>query len=248
MKVAAYQAPLHSSNSTETLDLIRKRVEWCEAEGVTILCCPEAILGGLADYAARPAEFAIDAQGDQLRTVLAPLASNTVTTIVGFTEMTGTGRLYNTAAVFHQGSVVGLYRKIHPAINRSIYEAGDQMPVFQVDDLTFGVVICNDSNYLEPARIMAARGATALFVPTNNGLPPHKAPADLVAQTRHVDIARAIENRVWIIRADVAGRTAELVSDGASGIVDPDGTVLRSAERSTEDLLVADLESRRARE
>ena len=248
MKVAAYQAPLGSSNSREAIELIRKRVEWCEAEGVTILCCPEAILGGLADYAARPTEFAIDAHGDQLSTALAPLASNTVTTIVGFTESTGSGRLYNTAAIFHQGAVMGLYRKLHPAINRSVYAAGDQMPVFQVDNLTFGIVICNDSNYLEPARTMAARGATALFVPTNNGLPPDKTCADLVARTRNVDIARAIENRVWIIRADVAGRTAELVSEGASGIVDPGGMVLRSAERSSEDLLVAELESCRARE
>src|SRR5207342_2370425 len=98
---------------------MRKRVEWCEAQGVAILCCPEAILGGLADYAERPAEFAIDARGDQLGTVLAPLASDTVTTILGFTEMSG-GRLYNTAAVFHKGSVAGLYRKLYPAINRSI--------------------------------------------------------------------------------------------------------------------------------
>ena len=50
---------------------------------------------------------------------LAPLASDTVTTIVGFTEVTGTGRLHNTAAVFHRGSVIGLYRKLYPAINRS---------------------------------------------------------------------------------------------------------------------------------
>jgi predicted amidohydrolase len=242
IKVAAYQAPLLPSGSMEAIALIRKRVESCEAQGVSVLCCPEGILGGLADYAARPTEFAIDAQGDQLSTALAPLASDTVTTILGFTEITGTGRLYNTAAVFHQGSVIGLYRKLYPAINKSIYEAGDQMPVFHVGGLTFGIVICNDSNYLEPARIMAARGATALFVPTNNGLPPEKTYADLVTHARNVDIARAIENSVWVIRADVAGHTAELTSDGASGIVDPDGMVLQSARRSTEDLLVAELD------
>ena len=45
----------------------------------------------------------------------------------------------------------------------------------------FGIVICNDSNYVEPARLMAAQGATALFVPTNNGLPPKRAGAELVA-------------------------------------------------------------------
>ena len=132
MKVAAYQAPLLPSGSLEALDLIRRRVEWCEVEGVAILCCPEAILGGLADYAADPAAFALDAQGDQLSRMLAPLASDTVTTIVGFTEVTGSGTLHNTAAVYYRGSVIGLYRKLHPAINRSIYAPGDQLPVFQV--------------------------------------------------------------------------------------------------------------------
>lgn len=242
MKVAAYQAPLLRSGSFEALDLIRARVEWCEAHGVAILCCPEAILGGLADDAIDPAEFAIDAQGDGLRTVLAPLTSDTVTTIVGFTERAA-GRLYNSAAVFHQGSVIGLYRKLYPAINRSVYDAGDQMPVFQIDGLTFGIVICNDSNYLEPARIMAARGATALFVPTNNGLPPEKTYADLVAHARNCDIARAVENSVWVIRADVAGQAGRLSSDGASGIVDPNGMVRQSAARSAEDLLGADIDT-----
>lgn len=115
MKVAAYQAPLRRSGSLEAVDLIRTRVEWCESHGVVILCCPEAILGGLADYAADPREFAIDGRGDQLARVLAPLASDTVTTIVSFTEVTDTGRLYNSAAVFHKGSVIGLYRVHQPA-------------------------------------------------------------------------------------------------------------------------------------
>jgi len=242
VKVAAYQAPLLRSGSLEALDLIRKRVEWCEARGVAILCCPEAILGGLADDAADPAEFAIDAHGDALRIALAPLASDTVTTIVGFTEIAA-GRLYNTAAVLHKRSVIGLYRKLYPAINRSVYEAGDQMPVFHADGLIFGIVICNDSNYFEPARIMAARGATALFVPSNNGLPPGKSYPDLATHARNVDIARAVENSVWVIRADVDGEEAGLTPEGSSGIVDPDGVVRQSAGRWAEDVLVADSET-----
>src|SRR4030095_17081629 len=149
MKVAAYQAPFLPSGSMEALGLIRKRIDWCESEGVEILCCPEAILGGLADYAKHPSEIAIDVEGGQLSAVLAPLASDTVTTILGFTQSTGAGRLYNSAVVFHKGSIAGLYRKLYPAINKSVYEAGDQMPVFQIGGLTFGIVICNDSNYFE---------------------------------------------------------------------------------------------------
>jgi predicted amidohydrolase len=88
---------------------------------------------------------------------------------------------------------------------------------------------------------MASQGATALFVPTNNGLPLEK--ADVVADARNVDIARAIENSVSVIRADVAGRTSDLVSYGSSGIVNRDGKVLQTAQQLSEDLLVANLDT-----
>ena len=222
----------------QAVELIRARVAWCEAQGVEILCCPEAILGGLADYAVRPADFAIDVDGGQLEAVLSPLASDTVTTIVGFTEISA-GRLYNAAAIYYRGAVAGVYRKRHPAIRKSVYDAGDRSPVFHAGGLTFGILICNDSNFPGLARRIAAQGATALFIPTNNGLPPEK--ADVVGDARYADVALAKENRVWVIRADVAGHADGRVSYGSSGIVAPDGAVLQSAQRLTEGLLVADL-------
>ncbi|HEV2707293.1 MAG TPA: carbon-nitrogen hydrolase family protein [Pyrinomonadaceae bacterium] len=243
MKVAAYQAPLHALGTMQALGLMRRQVDWCESQGVEILCCPEAVLGGLADYASRPTDIAVDVERGQLDALLSTLTSDRVATILGFTEIDRSGRLYNSAALFHRGSVVGIYRKLHPAINKSVYTAGDRMPVFTIGGLTFGIIICNDSNYAEPAKIMASQGATALFVPTNNGLPPTKTWPGLVAETRNVDITRATENSVFVIRADVAGQTERLVSDGASGIVSPDGTVLQSARRLVPDILVADIET-----
>jgi predicted amidohydrolase len=244
LRVAAYQAPLLPSGSTAVaIDLIRERVAWCESEGVEILCCPEGVLGGLADYAPRPAAIAINAEGGRLDAVLAPLASDRVTAIVGFTESDRHGRLYNSAAILCKGAVVGVYRKLHPAINTSVYQAGDRMPVFTVGDLTFGIVICLDSTYDEPARIMAAQGAAALFVPTNTGMPPAKGGPELIAEARNGDVARAIENSVAVVRADVAGRTGKLVSYGSSGIVDCHGTVLASAKRLDADVIVADIKT-----
>ncbi len=242
MRVAAYQAPLLPSGATEmALRLIRERVEWCESEGVEILCCPEGMLGGLADYSTRPAGFAIDVEGGQLDTVLAPLGSDRVTTIVGFTERAPLGRLYNSAAILHRGSVVGVYRKLHPAIHTSVYAAGDTMPVFTIGDLTFGIVICLDSTYEEPSRIMAAQGAAALFVPTNNGMPSAKGGPELVDDARNGDIARAVESSVSVVRADVAGRNGDFVSYGSSGIVGRNGRVLGSARQVEADLVVADI-------
>ena len=245
MRVAAYQAPLLDAGSLDALALIRAQVERCESKRVDILCCPEAILGGLADYSDDPTRFAIPSSVSRLESTLAVLASDTVTTILGFTELADDERLYNTAVVFRRGSVVGLYRKLHPAINRSVYAAGDQISVFQVGELTFGILICNDSNYPELARSISARGAVALFVPTNNGLPRTEAHAGIVDAARNVDIAAAVENTLWVIRADVAGWTDRLVSYGSSAIVDPKGIVVRWAPQFNHDLIVAEIATSR---
>jgi predicted amidohydrolase len=242
VKIAAYQAPLLAVGSIGALNLIRARVRECEAEGVAILCCPEAILGGLADHIEDPAHLAISVRTGQLDAVLAPLASDVTTTIVGFTELGEDERLYNAAAVFHRGTVGGVYRKVHPAIRQSVYRAGCDVPVFRVDALTFGIVICNDSNFPELANQMASHGATMLFVPSNNALPPGKGGAEIVAEARRVDVATAIANGMWVIRADVAGQTAELRSHGSSAIVDPKGTVVRSAVALREDVIAATVE------
>jgi predicted amidohydrolase len=242
MLIAAYQAPLLPSGSMGAINLIREQVRLCESRGVTMLCCPEGILGGLADYAPGPGAYAIDVERGQLTAVLAPLASKTLTSILGFTEIRG-GKLYNTAVVFQNGTVAGLYRKLHPAIRKSVYEPGDAIPVFTVRDLTFGIVICNDSNFAEPARVMAEKGATILFVPTNNGLPADRSHANLVSQTRGVDIGLAVEHRLAVIRADVAGSAGGLVSYGSSAITDCTGVVIQSAPLLAEALLVAEIET-----
>jgi predicted amidohydrolase len=114
-----------------------------------------------------------------------------------------------------------------------------QTPVFRVGGLTLGIVICNDSTFSEPAKAIAGQGATALFIPTNNGLPEECAYPGLVQEARASDFARVAENRFWVIRADVAGTNGELVSHGSSRIVDPDGKVVQDARPFCTDLLVA---------
>ena len=226
------------------MDLIRDQVLQCEALGVSFLCCPEGVLGGLADYAPDGFALGLDVPSGQLAEALAPLASDTVTTIVGFTESDAARRLFNSAAVFHRGEVIGVYRKVHPAIRRSVYSAGDQLPVFSVGRLTFGIVICYDSTFAEPARVMAGKGATVLFIPTNNGLPPEKGGEELVEEARRRDVALATANGMTVVRADVAGRCGSFTSYGSSAIVSSGGAVLAFAKRLEPDLVVAEISGR----
>ena len=239
MKIATYQAPLLENGSMEILSYLRTQIDVCEDKGVEILCCPEAVLGGLADYSDRPAELAFNIENGQLEEFLSPLTSKTVSAIIGFTESANT-ELYNTAIIFHRGKVFGRYRKAYPAIRNSIYKAGDELPTFTLGSLTFGIIICNDTNYIEPSRVMAAKGATVLFVPTNNCLPLNK--ADVVARARSAQIARAVENGLTVIAADVAGHQDGFVSYGSTNIIDPDGAVIVSSKPFVEDLLIADIE------
>ncbi len=236
MKIAAYQASISDTQSIDTaLASVAAQVRFCEAESIDMLCCPEAVLGGLADYHARPVESALDPA--RLQQLLTPLASDTVTTIVGFTEAGPGGVLFNSAAVFSKGVVVGVYRKHHPALNRSVYSAGTDTPVFEVGDVTFGIVICLDSRFPEPMQTLAARGAQVIFIPTNNGMPEQKGGAELVAEARACDVAHAKALGVLIVRADVAGRHGELVSYGSSAIVAPGGRVLATGDALTEGLI-----------
>jgi hypothetical protein len=66
MKVADYEAPLVEGSPAESIQLIRGRFVRCELEGVSLLCCPEAILGGLADYNDDPWKFALRIDNGQL--------------------------------------------------------------------------------------------------------------------------------------------------------------------------------------
>ena len=88
---------------------------------------------------------------------------------------------------------------------------------------------------------MVRRGAMALFIPTNNAMPAGRGGPELVSETRALDVQRAAELGVAVVRADVVGRIRDLVSYGSSGIVDRSGDVLCAARAGCPELLIADI-------
>lgn len=228
-----------SSVGGDALALLRRRLDQCEAEGGGILCCPEALIGGLADWADDRSSAAIPSSG--ILRFLRPVAGARLTVIVGFTELSSDGGLYNSAAVVSHGTLTGVYRKRHPSIRRSVYRPGTESPVFQADGMCFGVLICYDSTFLNLGAGLASRGARVLFVPTNNALPASRASNTLLAEVRACDASLATENRCWVVRADVAGVAGELRSEGSSCITSPSGKTVSTGRPFEEDFLVAEL-------
>lgn len=224
MNIAAVQLPLSSCYDCTAIHHLRERVRECECLGVTLLCCPEGALGGLADYVDQPDTIAVSSSEASLETLLEPLASDVVTVIVGFTERAPDGCYYNAAAIYRQGRVLGIYRKRHPAIRRSRYTAGAETHAFTIPGSSVGILICRDSVDANLAAALVQQGAQVLCVPTNNGMPPNRGGQRLVDEVRALDMHYATTFGIPVVRADVFGQYRGLTSPGASMVTLPTGT------------------------
>lgn len=171
--------------------------------------------------------------------------------VAGIAEKTESGRYYNTAVVIDSlGALVGRYRKIHLPLmvtppERATYEAsyfspGDLgLPVFDVDGIRLGVVICYDRHFPEAFRTLAMRGAEIVAVPT-------------AARTWQAGWrseiwecllrTRAYENGTFVAAANRAGEENGTAYLGDSMIISPKGgaVLARSAPEALNAVVVAE--------
>lgn len=241
MRVAAYQAPYRLFPAPLDADLVVPYVQRAHDAGVEILVCPEAVIGELANESDGddPATVALSAFSQELRAAITPLLGWDMSIVVGFTERGAGGAIHNSAAVIQGDDILGIYRKTYPGTSKCV--AGTELPVFHHNDITFGVLICNDAHYIEPARVLAAKGAQLLAIPVHGGHRPAKE-HQWRARGNNVLIARAVENSIAVVAADIAGHQGERLSYGTTAIIDTQGSVIASATELLEDLVIADLD------
>ncbi|GAA3245006.1 carbon-nitrogen hydrolase family protein [Nonomuraea helvata] len=235
MRVAALQAKLAVSAAGD----LPRAIERCAREAVELLVLPECYFGGMPTD--RPAAEAV-AMSPPYTELIAPLRDcpPTMTVVAGFTERSADGRLHSSAAVVRGGRLIGdVTRKLFP--RESAFSPGEDLPLYQEGDHAFGVVICNDANFVEPSRLLALAGARILVCPLNNDLPA-EVTRGWAVRTRSTLVARAVENDCWVIAADVAGTTGRREGGGATRIIGPDGQVVAAAGAEEPGLVMADIE------
>lgn len=202
---------------------------------------------------------------------LAKLAAElAIVLVVPMFEKRAAGLYHNSAAVIDaDGSVLGIYRKMHipddPLYHEKyyftpgeIYDHGAQAGGpggFRVFDTRYGkigVLICWDQWYPEAARITALLGAQVLLYPTAIGWHPAEREEWGAAQAdawRTAQRAHAIANGVYVGAANRVGHEPEPGTDGIeffghSFICDPFGRIL--AEAGTDpDILIAEIDPAR---
>ena len=154
------------------------------------------------------------------------------------------GRIYNGAAVLHDGSVASVYRKIllpnHGVFDEERYFArGNECPVFEINGVQTGVNICEDIWYdTGPATVQRLAGAE--IVVTINGSPYHQG---RYAQRSAMLSRRASEHGCFLAYVNLIGGQDELVFDGQSLVFDPRGGLIARGPQFEESLLLVDIDA-----
>jgi predicted amidohydrolase len=246
MRIAHCQYESWVGDFEHNLKRVEEGLARADREEVEIVSFPECFLSGYPDTEeeARRGAFAMDSP--QLAKVLDLTSRFDPTLIVGFNEKRGAD-LFNSVLVAHRGHVLGVYSKC--AAYQKFHKQGREFPIFERGGVKFGVIICADGGYIEPVRILAAKGARIIFAPHFNyirdtGLISH------FMKVRADHTARAIENSVYLVRGNnvvldnaKSGITRTTgVGYGDSYVIDPGGEILVRSKRHVEDFISIDLE------
>ena len=204
----------------ENLRAIVKAIRKAE-QGTRLMVFPEYSMGFPADGLTRAyvADIAERLDGEFVKEVAEISGAQGVDVVVPIYEKRG-GRVYNTAAVMKDGRVIGSYSKIHlfDALGykeSGIFSRGSRAVLFDVDGLTFGIVICYDVRFPELVKAQALAGAEAVLVPSGWYKGPLKE-----EQWQTLLLARAHESTIYAV--GVGNANGAFI--GRSLVADPMGT------------------------
>ncbi len=265
LKVAAAVPQVRVADCTHNAGRIIALTEEAARRGVEIVVFPELAVTGYTCGDLLLQSTLLDAADEALAEIVRATRKLPLTVIAGVPLRHGS-TLYNCAAVFTQGRVLGVVPKIHIPDYGEFYEtrwfasgegiaeeriaaAGQQADfgadlTFEVNGTEFGVEICEDLwTAVPPSSHLALDGAKAIFnlsaSPETAG--KHAYLRQLVAQQS----ARTLAAYVYC-SAGMGESSTDLVFAG-NALIAENGTILREAERfsADEQLVVADVDIQR---
>lgn len=210
-------------------------------QGADLVCFPELALTG---YPPEDLVLRRDFVDDNLRalTDLARTAQGMAAVLTGFVDRTRAG-LHNAAAVLHGGGVIARYHKIQLPNSgvfdeRRYFVPGEEVRGVRLAGSAVGLSICEDAWHAGPP---FDRYTTlgAGVIANINGSPYHFRKS---SERLQVLRERAKQTGAWIVYVNLVGGQDELVFDGGSMVVAPDGELVHRAAMFDEDLLIVDLD------
>ncbi|WP_462316732.1 carbon-nitrogen hydrolase family protein [Methanobrevibacter sp.] len=193
-------------------------------------------------------EYGEEEHGSHTLNTISKLAkANSVYILAGSIPEREGDRLYNTSYLFDKtGDIIAKHRKMHlfdidvkdriTFKESDVLTAGDEFTVVDTDFGKIGIGICYDVRFVELARIMAEKGALALFYPGAFNQTTGPAHWELLFRSR------ALDNQVFCIGvAPALNLDASYHSYGHSIVANPWGEVIAQAGEK-EELIICEID------
>jgi NAD+ synthetase len=165
-----------------------------------------------------------------------------ITAVVGFADRDAKGRAYNAAGIAAGGRALGVYRKMHLP-NYGVFDEvryfgrGREPMAFPVGKTRVGITVCEDVWVRGgPVARLAREGAGVIL---NISASPYH--AGKWEERREILAGHARRTGVPVAYCNLVGGQDELVFDGGSMVVAPDGKVIARAAMFAEELLLCDV-------
>jgi NAD+ synthase (glutamine-hydrolysing) len=219
--------------------------------GADVLLVPELAISGYPPEDLVLRRDFVEANIDALRRL--SRRSTEMTTIVGFLDFaSGPGsravdserrEVANAAAVIADGEIKGVYHKVHlPNFgvfdeDRYFVVGTDPDRLWDVAGVTVGVSVCEDIWLPDgPPSRQARAGARVLL--NINASPFHRGKAN---EREEMLRSRAVTGGASVFYLNLVGGQDELVFDGASVVMGPDGELLHRSPQFEEDFFVVEV-------
>lgn len=225
-----------STNGNTNLNLKRgvEMIREAASQGADIVCLPELFYGGYFLESYDMSKVAEKQNGVLVQTLSKIAKELKIFIIAGYAESTEIeGRIYNSAIfIDYNGNVIGNMRKVYLWGQEKLkFRAGNEYPVYDTPLGKIGIMICYDTEFPEPARIMALKGAEMVFVP---------AVWSVKAGPRwDIDLSgNALFNLMYMIGVNTVGKDL----CGRSQIYGPNGILRIRASETEEQVLVHEVD------
>ena len=170
IRIGSFQGPIVDNDFEFNLNKVKDVLFKTKGQGLDFICFPETYLSGYSEQAVRESSVPLD-DPRLLEFIRFSAGFNTVI-LVGMSERDH-DRIFNTQIVVYQGKLLGTYhKKMLTEEDKQVFVSDMEFPVFEAKGVKFGVVICADTSYVEPALLLRWKGARLLFTPHYNDIPP----------------------------------------------------------------------------
>jgi len=223
LKILCYQGTASPCHIEQNLAVVASTAQVATTLGVDVLVFPELFVTGY-NIGEQISVLAQPLQGDICTTLQRIAAQQAVAIVIGFPEREGQQVFNSAIAINKQGHIVGHHRKVFlfGEQEKQCFSAGECFSAFDLDGYACGLSICYDIEFPESTRQLAKQGAKIIFNPTANMYPHTLVPKTLAR-------ARALENGVTVVYANLCGTEGELHYTGLSAIISAEGVDLARA-------------------